>query len=196
MGSLKFYQVSLFISTVPRREFRIKRCEVACLRSGSWEAWTEGCWLWTLSFTLGHRVDHIALCVQLSEAIQLRVISCEASLFPTFCGMSLLDKGMTEDEMAGRHHWLNGHELSKLQEIVKDRETWRAAVHAVAKSQTRLSNGTSLLDDTKPCYCLHSGFPGMRNHVYLGGTLDLPAFQSACPISKPSFFLPWEPLKY
>ena len=30
--------------------------------------------------------------------------------------------------------------LSKLQEIVKDRETWHAAVHGVAKSQTRLSN--------------------------------------------------------
>ena len=30
--------------------------------------------------------------------------------------------------------------LSKLQEIVKDREAWRAAVHRVAKSQSRLSN--------------------------------------------------------
>ena len=29
--------------------------------------------------------------------------------------------------------------LSKLQEIVKDREAWRAAVHGVIKSQTRLS---------------------------------------------------------
>ena len=30
--------------------------------------------------------------------------------------------------------------LSKLQEIVKDREVWRAAVHGVTKSQKRLSN--------------------------------------------------------
>jgi len=30
--------------------------------------------------------------------------------------------------------------LSKLQEIVKDRKSWRAAVHGVAKGQTLLSN--------------------------------------------------------
>ena len=33
--------------------------------------------------------------------------------------------------------------LSKLQEIVKDRETWRAAVHGVTKSCTRLSDWTT-----------------------------------------------------
>ena len=33
--------------------------------------------------------------------------------------------------------------LSKLQEMVKDREVWRAAVHGIAKSQTRLSNWTT-----------------------------------------------------
>ena len=30
--------------------------------------------------------------------------------------------------------------LSKLQEVVTDREAWRAAVHAVAKSRPRLSD--------------------------------------------------------
>ena len=38
--------------------------------------------------------------------------------------------------MVGWHHELNGHEFSQLRETVKDRETWHAAVHGVAKSWT------------------------------------------------------------
>ena len=52
------------------------------------------------------------------------------------------EKGATEDEMVGWHHRLDGPTLSKLQEMVKDREAWRAAVHEVTKSWTWLSNWT------------------------------------------------------
>ena len=45
------------------------------------------------------------------------------------------EKGMTEDEMVGWHHWLNDMSLSKLQESVLDREAWRASAHGVAKSR-------------------------------------------------------------
>ena len=50
---------------------------------------------------------------------------------------------MTENEMDGITDLMD-MSLSKFQELVIDREAWRAAVHVVTKSRTRLSDWTEL----------------------------------------------------
>ena len=54
------------------------------------------------------------------------------------------EKGMTEDEMAGWHHQLSGHEILQASGDSEDREACHFAVHGAAKSQTWLNYWTTI----------------------------------------------------
>ena len=58
------------------------------------------------------------------------------------------EKGMTEDEIVGWHHWFDDMSLSKHQELVMGREAWHAAVYAVAKSRISLSDWTEVKEQS------------------------------------------------
>ena len=78
------------------------------------------------------------------------------------------EKEMTEDDMVGWYHQLDGHGFEQAPGVVMDREAWRAAAHGVAKSQTWLSDWTELNSWKTIQLLLCSNFEIFKCFLYLG----------------------------
>ena len=87
-----------------------------------------------------------------------------------------------------RMRWLDGItdsmdlSLSKHWELVMDREAWRAAVHGVTKSQTRLSDGTELIDAYIPSF-VRISFPFRQPRSREWSSLSYTIVSQHLPIS-------------
>ena len=89
------------------------------------------------------------------------------------------EKGTAEDETVDGITDSVGMSLSILREMVMDRVAWRAAVHGVAKNQTRLSDWTKLKIQVKGPICSQNPGRYSPKYGYLSLSTKVPSFGQA-----------------